>query len=108
MQLVASFGVDHFGHNQWIVSFTGDANTSMGSRTGTITVANQTFTVTQAGGATTSAPSISAGGIVNALDYRAGGLAQGAFFTIFGSNLGPVVGQGVTAFPSVPTWVALP
>jgi uncharacterized protein (TIGR03437 family) len=81
------------------VSFTGDANTSMGSRTGTITVANQTFTVTQAGGATTSAPSISAGGIVNALDYRAGGLAQGAFFTIFGSNLGPVVGQGVTAFP---------
>jgi len=46
--LVASFGVDHFGHNQWIVSFTGDANTSMGSRTGTITVANQTFTVTQA------------------------------------------------------------
>ncbi|MGB7720566.1 MAG: BACON domain-containing carbohydrate-binding protein [Bryobacteraceae bacterium] len=81
------------------VSFTGDANTSMGSRTGTITVANQTFTVTQAGGATTSAPSISAGGIVNALDYRGGGIAQGAFFTIFGSNLGPAVGQGVTGFP---------
>jgi len=81
------------------VNFTGDANTSMASRTGIITVANQQFTVTQAGGASPTAPSISPGGIVNALDYRAGPIAQGSFFSIFGTNLGPAVGQGVTGFP---------
>ena len=95
-------GATTSGTGNGSVSFTGDANTSMASRNGTITVANQTFTVTQAGGATTTAPSISAGGIVNALDYRGGGIAQGAFFTIFGSNLGPAVGQGVTQFPFQP------
>ena len=82
------------------VNFTGDANTSMGSRTGIITVANQQFTVTQAGGASPTAPSINAGGIVNALDSRGGPIAQGSFFTIYGTNLGPAApGQGVTQFP---------
>ncbi len=88
------------GSGNGSVSFTGDANTSMASRTGTIAIASLTFTVTQAGGASATAPTI--GGIVNALDYRGGSIAQGSFFTIFGTNLGPTVGQGVTQFPFLP------
>jgi uncharacterized protein (TIGR03437 family) len=81
------------------VSFSGDANTSMASRNGTIAVANQTFTVTQAGGASATAPSIAAGGIVNAVSNRGGGIAQGSMFTIYGSNLGPTVGWTAYQFP---------
>ena len=74
-------------------------NTSTASRTGTITIASQTFTLTQAGGASANAPTIAQGGIVNAANNRGGGIAQGSFFTIYGSNLGPATPQQVYQFP---------
>jgi uncharacterized protein (TIGR03437 family) len=81
------------------VSYTADANTSTASRTGTIAIANLTFTLTQAGGASANGPTIAQGGIVNAADNRGGGIAQGSFFTIYGSNLGPATPQQVYQFP---------
>jgi len=80
------------------VNYTADANTSTASRTGAITAANLTFTVTQAGGASATAPSINQGGVVNLANYRAG-IARGAFFSIFGSNLGPATPQHFSQFP---------
>jgi len=57
-------------------------------RTGTITIAGQTFTVYQAphGGA---APVISSEGVLNAASGIAGALAPGGFVTIYGEGLGP-------------------
>ena len=82
------------------VTYTADANTSTVSRTGTIAIANQTFTLTQAGGASVTAPSINQGGIVNAVSNRGGGgIAQGSMFTIYGSNLGPAASWTVSQFP---------
>ena len=82
------------------VTYTADANTSTVSRTGTITIANQTFTLTQAGGASVTAPSINQGGIVNAVSNRGGGgIAQGSMFTIYGTNLGPAASWTAYQFP---------
>lgn len=49
-------------------------------------------------------PVIGAGGIVNAATFRStalpgGDIAQGSIFSIFGVDIGPAVGVGVTAFP---------
>ena len=72
------------------ISFTVAANGSTASRTGTLTAAGQTFTVTQTGLAVTgSSPMISEGGIVQAASNRAGTIARGSLFTIYGKNLGP-------------------
>jgi uncharacterized protein (TIGR03437 family) len=81
------------------VNYSVDLNTSTVSRTGTITIANLTFTVTQAGGASATAPSIAQGGIVNAVSNRGGGIAQGSMFTIYGSNLGPAASWTAYQFP---------
>jgi virginiamycin B lyase len=81
------------------VSYTADANTTTASRTGTIAINNLTFTVTQPGGASATGPTIAQGGIVNAASNRGGGIAQGSFFTIYGSNLGPPTPQQVYQFP---------
>jgi len=81
------------------VSYTADANTTTASRTGTITIAGLTFTLTQPGGASATGPTIAQGGIVNAASNRGGGIAQGSFFTIYGSNLGPPTPQQVYQFP---------
>ena len=71
------------------VSYSVAMNTGAASRSGTITAAGITFTITQGGGASTTAPVISQGGIVNAASNRAGSVARGSFFTIYGQNLGP-------------------
>jgi uncharacterized protein (TIGR03437 family) len=82
------------------VAYTADANTSTVSRTGTIAIASATFTLTQAGGSSATAPNINQGGIVNAVSNRGGGgIAQGSMFTIYGSNLGPTVGWTAYQFP---------
>ena len=84
------------------INYKVDANTTTQSRTGTITVAGQTFTLTQAGGASATAPNISQGGIVNAANNRGGAIAQGSFFSIYGSNLGPPTPSQATTYP-IPT-----
>ena len=78
------------------VDYSADANSSTASRTGTITVAGLTFTVTQPGGASATGPNIS--GIVDAVNYRAA-IAQGSFFAIFGTKLGPATPQPNEVFP---------
>ncbi len=85
------------------VSYTVAANTSPSQRTGTMTIAGKTFTVTQSGAATGgSAPVIDA--VLNAgsfipADLPGGALAQGSFVSVFGSNLGPSTWAQPTAFP---------
>jgi uncharacterized protein (TIGR03437 family) len=81
------------------VNYSADLNTSTVSRTGTIAIANLTFTLTQAGGASATAPSIAQGGIVNAVSNRAGVIAQGSIFTIYGTNLGPAARWAAYQFP---------
>jgi uncharacterized protein (TIGR03437 family) len=82
------------------VGYSADVNTSTVSRTGIITVGGQTFTLTEAGGASATAPSINSGGIVNAVSNQGGGgIAQGSMFSIYGTNLGPTVpSTGWTAY----------
>jgi uncharacterized protein (TIGR03437 family) len=84
------------GTGNGTVSYSADANTSAASRTGTITVAGLTFTLTQPGGASATGPNI--GGIVDAVNYRAA-IAQGSFFAIFGTKLGPTPPQPNEVFP---------
>ena len=84
------------------INYTVDANTTTQSRTGTITLAGQTFTLTQAGGASANAPNIAQGGIVNAANNRGGAIAQGSFFSIYGNNLGPATPSQATTYP-IPT-----
>jgi uncharacterized protein (TIGR03437 family) len=76
-----------------------EANTSTQPRNATITVAGRTFTLTQNGGASATAPTISQGGIVNAASNRAGTVARGSFFTIYGTNIGPPGYQQVQNYP---------
>jgi uncharacterized protein (TIGR03437 family) len=87
------------GTGNGTVSYTADPNTTTASRTGTITIEGLTFTLTQPGGASATGPTIAQGGIVNAASNRGGGIAQGSFFTIYGSNLGPPTPQQVYQFP---------
>jgi uncharacterized protein (TIGR03437 family) len=57
-------------------------------RSGTITIAGQTITVTQSSPAPT-APVFTAQSIVNAASYQGGNVAPGELITVFGSTLGP-------------------
>jgi len=79
--------------------YVADANGTTQQRTATIGVERQTFTLTQAGGASPTAPNIADGGIVNAASNRAGAIARGSFFTIYGSNLGPAPYMQVQGYP---------
>jgi uncharacterized protein (TIGR03437 family) len=85
------------GSGSGAVSYTVAANTGTSSRSGTLTVAGQTFTVTQAAGASGPQPAINAGGVVNAADYTAN-FAPGIIFSTFGKNLA----SGTRAATSVP------
>lgn len=69
------------------INYSVDSNPSSLSRSGSITIAGLTFTVNQNPGGVT--PTITPGGIVNAASNRAGTIARGSFFTIYGSNIGP-------------------
>jgi trimeric autotransporter adhesin len=95
------------GSGNGTVNYTVAANTGTNSRTGTISAGGMAFNVTQSGGAVappSSTPVISAGGVVNTASYApggppSGGLAQGSFFTIYGSNLGPDAPMKATGYP---------
>lgn len=92
------------GTGNGTVSYTVAANSATTQRTGTMIIAGQTFTVTQAGAAAGNAPTITSGGIINAASYmpasmEAGALARGSFFTIYGTNLGPTPQQSQTTYP---------
>ncbi|MCU1262338.1 MAG: hypothetical protein JWO80_5223, partial [Bryobacterales bacterium] len=71
--------------------------------TGTNPAQTLTYTINQAAGPanTNPPPTISAGGITNAASFITGGpIAQGSFFSIFGSNLGPPnPGVKATSYP---------
>ncbi|MGP8247979.1 MAG: BACON domain-containing protein [Bryobacteraceae bacterium] len=79
--------------------YTADANTTPQTRTATVTANGSTFALTQAGGASASAPVIGQGGIANAASNRPGTVARGSYFTIYGSNLGPAQYQLAPGFP---------
>jgi uncharacterized protein (TIGR03437 family) len=66
--------------------YTVAANTSSTSRTGTLTIAGQTHTVTQAGAAPSGPPQLSTGGVTNAADYSRD-FAPGVIVSIFGTSL---------------------
>ncbi len=84
----------------WITLTAGAANTGSarvnynivpnggGPRTGTINIAGQVFTITQAAKGAT-APVFIADGVVNAASGIGGGVAPGEFVTIYGAGLGP-------------------
>jgi uncharacterized protein (TIGR03437 family) len=82
-------------HGNGSFAYTVQANTSSSQRTGTLTIAGQTFTVTQAGVATSSAPSITSGGVVP-LNSSTATIQPGEWASIYGSNLagGTVVWKG--------------
>ena len=84
------------GAGNGTVNYSADPNTSTSSRTGTMTVAGLTFTVTQPGGASASGPNIAS--VVSAITYRPA-VAQGSFFAIFGSKLGPTAAKQNDVFP---------
>ena len=67
------------------VDFAAKQNPGVTSRTGTINVGAEIFTVTQAG----SKPAIAAGGIVNAASFAGGPISPGLIVTVFGTFLGP-------------------
>ncbi len=92
------------GTGNGTVNYQVAANTATSSRTGTLTIAGQTFTLTQAAAPPADAPSISQGGVVNAASYipatlPAGAIGQGSFFSVFGENLGPAQYAQATSFP---------
>jgi uncharacterized protein (TIGR03437 family) len=89
------------------VAYTVPQNDSANSRSGSIVIAGQNVVVNQAAGTTTPAPGapvISAGGVVNTASYASGGppngrLAQGSFFSIYGSTVGPETPVQATTYP---------
>ena len=81
------------GTGNGAISFTLTPNTTGNTRVGAIVVQGQVTVITQDGGPPPGTPAISSGGILNAASYADGGppngLAQGSFFSIFGTSLGP-------------------
>ena len=79
------------GTVQYTVARTAGANDF---RTGSMTIAGQTFAVTQGtSGSGTSAPVFTPQGVVSAASLQPGAVAPGELITIFGSNLGPATLQ---------------
>jgi len=75
------------GDGGGVVSYAIAANTTAAPRTGAITVAGQTFSISQS--ATAGAPpAITAGGVVNAASNRPG-IASATWISIYGTNLAP-------------------
>lgn len=79
------------------VTYAVAANAGTPSRTGTLTIAGKTFTLTQAGATPVEIPAIGAGGILNAADYTPI-VAPGGMMAIFGTKLAPATRTA----PSVP------
>lgn len=80
-----SFGSSGTGNGS--VGYSAAPNTSTQPRTGTISVANRTFTIDQAA----SAAQVSVRAVANAASFRQGPVAPGSIITIFGSGIGPAV-----------------
>jgi uncharacterized protein (TIGR03437 family) len=86
------------------VAYTVPANTTGVARSGGIVIAGQMVVINQDGGAAPGTPAISAGGVVNTASYAPGGppngsLAQGSYFSIYGSTLGPTAGAQASTYP---------
>jgi uncharacterized protein (TIGR03437 family) len=92
------------GTGNGAISYAVTENGTGVARSGSIVMAGQMVAVNQAGGAVAGTPFISAGGVVNTASYAPGGapngsLAQGSYFTIYGSDLGPESGVKADAYP---------
>lgn len=74
------------GSGNGTVQYSVDTNTGTSVRSGTLTIAGQTFTVNQAGSSPGVTPLISSGGVVNGADLTPN-FAPGGVITIFGSDL---------------------
>ena len=89
----AANGGVYSGIGNGAVQYSVAANGTANPRTAAIVIAGQNVVILQAAGAAPGAPSIGSGGIVNAASYASGGppngLAQGSYFSIFGTGLGP-------------------
>jgi uncharacterized protein (TIGR03437 family) len=86
------------------VAFTVPQNNTGYARSGAIVIAGQNVVINQAGGAVPGTPAVSAGGVVNTASYAPGGppngsLAQGSYFSIYGSDLGPDQPIKAEAYP---------
>jgi uncharacterized protein (TIGR03437 family) len=89
------------------VAYTVPQNPSASARSGGILIAGQYVAINQAAGTGTPPPGtpvVSAGGVVNTASYAPGGppngsLAQGSFFSIYGSTVGPETPVQSTAYP---------
>lgn len=84
------------GTGNGAVSYTVAANTGASARSGAILIAGQYVAVVQpaASAIAPGTPVIGTGGVVNTANYASGGppsgsLAQGSYFSIYGSSLGP-------------------
>ena len=90
------------GSGNGTVSYSVAANTSASARTGTLTIAGQTHTVTQSGAVPSSVPSITS--VINSASNMpaslpSGAIAQGSHFMILGENIGPSSYRSQTAYP---------
>jgi uncharacterized protein (TIGR03437 family) len=86
------------------LAYTVDPNPTAAVRTATMTVNGQTFTLTQEAGSIPGTPTVTENGIVNSASgippsLPGGALAQGSFFTIFASGVGPTPPQQAEQFP---------
>jgi uncharacterized protein (TIGR03437 family) len=89
------------------VAYTVPQNPTASARSGGILIAGQYVAINQAAGTGAPLPGtpvISAGGVVNTASYAPGGppngsLAQGSFFSIYGSTVGPETPVQSTAYP---------
>jgi uncharacterized protein (TIGR03437 family) len=92
------------GTGNGAISYAVTVNDTGVARSGSIVMAGQVVAVNQAGGAVAGTPFISAGGVVNTASYAAGGppngsLAQGSYFSIYGSDVGPETGVKADTYP---------
>ena len=90
------------GSGNGTVNYLVSANTAASARTGTLTIAGQTHTVTQAGVVSSTVPTITS--IINSASNMpatlpSGAIAQGSHFMIAGENIGPSSYQSQAAYP---------
>ena len=84
------------------VRYTVAANSVETPRSGSLSIAGQSFPVTQNGATPISGPTL--GGALNAAsglpqNAPGGGLARGSFISLYGSGIGPETWQQATSFP---------
>ncbi len=86
------------------VAYTVLANATGLPRSGGIVIDGQMVAINQDGGPAAGTPVVSPGGIVNTASYAPGGppngsLAQGSYFSIYGSSMGPTAGVKASTYP---------